>query len=572
MAPAAAQKAPAPQAAPEKDPFADIPFDLELDKKKQDEIWLGEHVTFELEARFGKRFVAAWKARDEEQFRAMLLPGFLANAAPEFRRELAHEFVSQRSGVADEDRQPVDAAAWTAQLFAASREFARFAWTTIRVLQIERKPEQPHRWMTRILLGAAGEDAAGQLIEFSSEHAVVFEIPEDATQADQVPVIESWSPIRQNFLTAKHSMFREVTHEYGLDEIGVDDNWKLPVEKVVQYRFQMAVDDFDRDGWLDLAIAEKNRSRLLRWSPEKQRFEDVTSAIGVIPMHILFGNPVDLAGWIDYDNDGYPDLLLGNRLYHNDAGRHFTDVTSKSGLTMRIQGMGVQIADYDADGLLDIYILYQANHETKRPERLRWIAEVRHGEKNQLWRNLGNGQFEDVTERANAGAGLRQHFAGAWFHYDDDQYPDIYTANDFSPNVLLRNLGNGTFEDVSDSSGGTAYATSMGVAAGDTDNNGTSDLYIANMFSKMGRRIISHVCADDYPAGVFEQVKGSCSGNQLYRRQAGDLRYNDVGEQMAVHGVGWAYAPALADFDNDGWLDIYATTGFLSFERGKPDG
>lgn len=561
-----------PNAVEEKDPFAGIPFDIALDQKKQDEIWLGEHVTFELEARFGKRFVSAWKARDEEQLRAMLLPGFEAHHATGAAKQLTHDFVTQQTVVAEGAGPSLDAAAWSAQMFEISRAFQRFAWTTIRVLKIVRQPGQPHRWTTRILLGAAGEDAAGKLIEFSSEHDVVFEIPEDAKQADQVPVLSSWTTAKETFLTSQHPMFREVTDEYGLADIGLDDNWKLPVDKVVQYRFQMAVEDFDRDGWLDLAIAEQTRSRLLHWSPEKKRFEDVTKAMGLMPVHVLFGNPVDLAGWLDYDNDGYPDLLLGNRLYHNDAGRRFTDVTSKSGLSVQSQGMGVLVADFDADGLLDLYVLYQAQREAKRPERLRWIGEVRHGEKNRLWRNLGNGRFEDVTERANAGAGVRQHLAGVFFHYDDDHYPDLYTADDFSPNVLLRNRGNGTFEDVSESSGGTGYATSMGVAAGDTDNNGTSDLYIANMFSKMGRRIIGHVCADDYPAGIFEQIKGSCSGNQLYRRPAGDLKFSDVGEPLGIHGVGWAYAPALADFDNDGWLDIYATTGFLSFERGKPDG
>jgi hypothetical protein len=560
--------------AAEKDPFAEISPDVELDKNKQDEIWLAEHVTFELEQRFGKRFVGAWKSRNRDELLALIVPGFQAHSASGTTTRTDHGSVWQEVFTATSGAAAIDADAWCAQLLELAREFRKFSWTTFRVLKIDRRPDEPHRWTTRILLGAAGEDAAGRMIELSSQHDVVFEVPEDAKQVEQVAVLGSWTMAARTFLSAGQPLFREVTEQYGLADLDIDDNWKLPAEKALQYRFQMAVEDFDRDGWLDLAIAEQHRSRLLRWVPEKQRFEDVSIAMGLMSMHIMFGKPVDLAGWLDYDNDGYPDLLLGNRLYHNDAGRHFSDVTQTSGLSVQRQGMGVLVADYDGDGLLDIYILYQASIDSPRPEKdsLRWVGEVRHGEKNRLWRNLGNGKFEDVTDRARAGAGRRHHLAGTFFFYDDDPYPDIYTANDFSPNVLLRNRGDGTFEDVSESSGGVAVATSMGVAAGDTDNDGTSDLYIANMFSKMGRRIIGHVCAQDYPPGIYEQIRGSCSGNQLYRRSRDKLQFNDFGEQLNIHGVGWAYAPALADFDNDGWLDIYATTGFLSFERGKPDG
>ena len=558
---------------PETDLFAGLSSDFELDTKKQDEIWLAEHVTFELEQRFGKRFVAAWKACDEGQFLSLLLPGFQARRTSGTVQQLTHEFVSQASLTADGASEPVDVASWCDEMFEISREFQAFDWTTFRVLSINRQPEQPQRWTTRVLLGAAGADAKGKMLEISSEHDVVFEIPDDPKEVDRVPVLNSWSLAKKTVLAATQPLFREVTEESGLADVDIDDNWKLPADKAQQYRFQMAVEDFDQDGWLDLAVAEQHRSRLLRWNPEQRRFEDVTTQMGLMSIHLMFGKPVSLAGWVDYDNDGFPDLLLGNRLYHNDAGRRFTDVTAKSGLTFQRQGTGVLIADYDADGLLDIYLLYQASIDSERPKgKLRWIGEVTYGEKNRLWRNLGNGKFEDVTDAAFAGAGKRHHLAGTFFHYDDDHFPDIYTANDLSANVLLRNRGNGTFEDVSTSSGSTAFTTSMGVAAGDTDNNGTSDLYIANMFSKMGRRIIGQVCAADYPERVFEQIQGSCAGNQMYRRDPGSLRFHLCPEQLGVHSVGWAYAPALADFDNDGWLDIYATTGFLSFERGKPDG
>lgn len=177
-----------------------------------------------------------------------------------------------------------------------------------------------------------------------------------------------------------------------------------------------------------------------------------------------------------------------------------------------------------------------------------------------------------MTDQAGAGGGNRNSLAACWFFYDRDRFPDLYIANDFSRNVLLRNLGNGGFEDVSESSGASDYATSMGAVAGDLNNDETSELYVANMYSKMGRRIIAQVGDSDYPAGIFDQIEGSCSGNRLYQRNSGNKIFQELGSKLSVNAVGWAYAPAMLDVDNDGWLDIYSTSGFLSFDRTKPDG
>mgnify|MGYP002633808205 FL=1 len=134
------------------------------------------------------------------------------------------------------------------------------------------------------------------------------------------------------------------------------------------------------------------------------------------------------------------------------------------------------------------------------------------------------------------------------------------------------NQGDGSFKDVAEDSIVGDFSTSMGVASGDINGDGVPEIYVANMYSKMGRRIIAQVSPQDYPAGIYEQLVGSCAGNRLYSTK-GDVReYQEFSEQLGVNAVGWAYAPALADFDGDGSLDVYATTGFLSFERQKPDG
>ena len=145
-------------------------------------------------------------------------------------------------------------------------------------------------------------------------------------------------------------------------------------------------------------------------------------------------------------------------------------------------------------------------------------------------------------------------------------------ANDFAENSFFINEGNGTFRDSSQASGTADFATSMGVASGDINGDGQSEIYVANMYSKMGRRILGQVSESDYPPGVYQQLQGACAGNRMYQIQGDDNVYKDVSTQMGINTVGWAYAPVFTDFDADGFLDIYATAGFLSFERNEPDG
>ena len=121
-------------------------------------------------------------------------------------------------------------------------------------------------------------------------------------------------------------------------------------------------------------------------------------------------------------------------------------------------------------------------------------------------------------------------------------------------------------------SGTGDFSTSMGVSAGDLDNDGKPELYVANMYSKMGRRIIANVGHDDYPPGLYDMIRGSLAGNRLYRLAGDGVEYEEVSEKLGVNQVGWAFAPAMVDLDADGWLDLYATAGFNSADRNKPDG
>ena len=112
---------------------------------------------------------------------------------------------------------------------------------------------------------------------------------------------------------------------------------------------------------------------------------------------------------------------------------------------------------------------------------------------------------------------------------------------------------------------------SMGVTCGDIDNDGRIDLYLANMYSKAGNRIIGNLRPDTYSPDVMARLRSLVAGSQLYLNRGGN-RFEAVGPKYQVSAIGWAYGPALVDLDNDGWLDLYATCGYVSKSRNEPDG
>ncbi len=548
--------------------------DAVLDETRQKEIWAAEHATHVLEHRFGTRFKKLLDDRDRTQLAKL----FTADAKIQLidqsdataTRISSIRETKTNADVSPRDATPENLVDWLVNVFQTLESGSKYS---LRVLQIEPSTSttsERQSWIANVLLTGKGRQGTEGTQQIQSKHIVEIGWA-DVEELESTACIKRWETKSVTVRETPKSLMTEVTKAAGLDEVPIQDNWRLPNNRPPQMiRFQMAVEDFDRDGMLDIAVSSAGNNFLLKFHAGK--FRPVTSSVGI---HATSrGEHVDIsAGWLDYDNDNFPDLILGGRLYHNESGRQFVDGTDSSGLQFHPHHMGCAVADYDADGFNDVYFIYAHDRKPGPTTGKAWIGDDQSGGRNQLWKNNGDGTFTDATESAGIGGGKRQSFAATWLFADEDHLPDLYVANDFGTNSLFRNRGDGTFEDVSDESGTSDFATSMGVASGDLNNDGQAEIYVANMYSKMGRRIVGQVRQTDYPPGVYPRLQGACAGSRLYQLDSSIRKpASEFSLSAGVNQVGWAYAPAMADFNNDGLLDLYATCGFISVDRSKPDG
>jgi hypothetical protein len=336
-----------------------------------------------------------------------------------------------------------------------------------------------------------------------------------------------------------------------------------------------AVADVDGDGFEDVFLAGDPDAALFR-NHGGGRFVEQTD--GAAPPRPY---PAAATGalFFDYDNDGWPDLFVaavtgGNRLFRNAEGRGFVEVTERAGIAPgRWSSMGV-VADYDRDGFLDLYIVTMGDHGATTPKP---NFSAQNGVGNTLYRNNGNGTFTDTTK--TAGVGYRGwNMAGAWGDYDGDGWPDLYVGNEFGRNALYRNQGDGTFQDVTDATGTADGGAAMGVAWGDYDGDGDLDLYVSNMHANSAwalfhpdfpapipwrYRLLGLIFPNEVRRRSDAYIDALARGSTLFRND-GNGAFTDVSDAAGVRDAQWGWAAEFFDYDNDGRLDLYATDGFIT--------
>ena len=322
--------------------------------------------------------------------------------------------------------------------------------------------------------------------------------------------------------------------------------------------------DLDQDGWQDILLINGKD-----WTPRGRRslpalyrnkgngtFADITAGSGLDVE--MYGLGVAIA---DYDNDGRDDVYItaleGDRLFHNEGGGKFKDVTKTSGISNARFGTSAVWFDYDRDGKSDLFV---ANYVQWTPKGDLWCSldgatksyctpESYKGTQSRLYRNLGMGKFEEVTQKAGLGDANSKSLGVTVLDYNGDGWPDLFVANDTQPNKLYRNNGNGTFKEegmvagVAFGEDGVARGA-MGVDAGDYDRSGRPHLLVGNFSNQM--------------LGLYHN-----EGTGLFVDEAPSSAVGRASLLTLSFGV------QFLDFDLDGHLDLLAVNGHLEEEIGR---
>jgi enediyne biosynthesis protein E4 len=364
------------------------------------------------------------------------------------------------------------------------------------------------------------------------------------------------------FAPAQQIHFRDITSQAGIHFVhnnGAFGKKYLPETMGSGCAFI----DYDNDGWADILLvngedwpghARAVSTLQLYHNNHDGTFTEVTRKAGLAVS--MFGLGVAVG---DYDNDGYDDIFISalgqSRLFHNNGNGTFTDMTKAAGLWGRNEfSTSAAWLDYDRDGNLDLVV---ANYVQWSPQSdLYCTLEGAHksyctpesypGASARLWHNLGNGKFEDATQKAKLYDPTSKSLGVAILDYDGDGWPDILLANDTQPNKLYHNKRDGTFEEKGVSAGigfsedGVARA-GMGVDAADYDRSGHPSVIITNFANQM--------------LSLYHN-----EGNGLFVDEA---PRSEVGRATLVTlGFGCFFF----DYDNDGWPDIFVADGHIENE------
>ncbi len=322
--------------------------------------------------------------------------------------------------------------------------------------------------------------------------------------------------------------------------------------------------DADGDGWADILLINSKD-----WTPRGRKslpalyrnnhdgtFTNITAGSGLDVE--MYGIGVAIG---DYDNDGRDDVYItaleGDHLFHNEGHGKFRDVTKASGIDNASFGTSAAWVDYDRDGKLDLFV---ANYVQWTAKGDLWCSldgatksyctpESYKGTSSKLYHNLGNGKFEDVSQKAGVADPTSKSLGVAVLDYNGDGWPDLFVTNDTQPNKLYRNNRNGTFTDEAVAAGvafgedGVARGA-MGVDAADYDRSGRPDLLVGNFSNQM--------------LGLYHN-----EGTGLFVDEAPS---STVGRASLLTLTFGAF---FFDYDLDGYPDIFAANGHIEEEIGR---
>lgn len=365
----------------------------------------------------------------------------------------------------------------------------------------------------------------------------------------------------------------------------------------------VAVGDLNGDGLVDLYLVGRETPDALYFQVAPFEFKRVDSEAGLSAPD----DGVDIGvSFLDVESDGDLDIFVTryaapNRLWINDGEGRFSEEARERGLAFSGSSVSAAAQDYDLDGDLDIYLVTNRLFPTQ--ERLREIVRLERerlsaagsmqdipesyrellyyfeyddaetgerisqalkaGQKDILYRNRGDGSFEEVTEAAGLTRYYRGHSA-TWWDYDRDRDPDLYVSNDyFDPDLLFKNRGDGTFEEIAGEALPMTPWFSMGSDAFDVDNDGRFDLLAADMAATTHYKSkLNMGMMDDTAWFLKASYPRQNMRNALYLNTGG-RRFQEIAFYSGLNSTDWTWSVLGDDFDSDGLIDVFFTNGFI---------
>jgi hypothetical protein len=401
----------------------------------------------------------------------------------------------------------------------------------------------------------AGAESPWKLsgIEIEAFEEIVTRAPGGRLFADYTEAVVGHEPCyRDQFLYGTDHWRQRLELSYGIDSAALCG---------------IAVADVNGDGLEDVYISELGAlpNRLLIQQPDGT-VKDMSAEAGVDWL-----DRTRASLFVDLNNDGHPDLIVGFQtlllIMENDGSGRFA---ARTVLRTTPIPMSITAADFDLDGLLDIYVCNYGNNQESFGDDdapLPWW-DANNGAPNALLRNNGNLRFTDVTNQVGLDQNnSRYSLSAVWEDYDNDGDLDLYVANDFGRNNLYRNDLNttGRFVDVAEQLGVQDISPGMSCIFGDYDNNGWMDLYIGNMFSGAGNRITHQT--SQFKRGVDGRIIANyqrfARGNALFANLDGE-GFRDVSIDSATTLGRWAWTSLFFDVNNDALLDLVVVNGYVT--------
>ena len=421
-------------------------------------------------------------------------------------------------------------------------------------------------------------------------------LPDASIGSNVGQVIDSVQPLADPAESSSTTLFEKLPAA----EIGVDfvhrwaprNDHERMLLKTAFTGGGVCLGDFDNDGWCDLLLTSPHGGGHLYRNLGDFQFENATQKA-----KLDFGDAwLTGATFVDVNNDGWNDLFVctyggSNFLYLNCGDGTFQNQTDATGLDFVGANVKMTFADYDLDGDLDAFLVTNRREPTK-PVKIRYEGSqgnytvapehqelalvinlpngeqkfTKAGQRDHLFQNqfveTGQLTFRDVSERA----GLSGNFHGldaTWWDHNGDGFPDLYIANDFTdPDQFWQNNGDGTFSDILETAVPNTPWFCMAATPGDLNNDGRLDLFTTDMAGTTHYRQKKAMGSMDAVAWFLDTAEPRQFMRNALFVNTGTERFMEVAQMAGIASSDWSWSVQIADFDNDGYEDIFVTNGF----------